>query len=85
MLELLYKIEKIIESWHTTIMTSAATRHARSGIVARDTLHTKPESGNFATSCVGALATNFLKKGLNNEILRRLPFLRLYQRKRHLR
>ena len=66
-------------------MTSAATRHARSGIVARDILHTKPESGRIATSCVGALATNFLKKGLNNEILRRLPFLRLYQRKRHLR
>ena len=78
MLELHHKIEKIIESWRTTIMTSAATRHARSGIAARDILHTKPESGNFATSCVGALATNFLKKGLNNEILRRLPFLRLY-------
>ena len=66
-------------------MTSAAMRHARNGIVARDILHTKLESGRCATSCVGALATNFLKKGLNNETLRRLPFLRLYQRKRHLR
>ena len=40
-------------------MISAAMRDAKNGIVARDILHTRPESGRIATSCTGALIINY--------------------------